>query len=202
MTLIKATPLYTFLSYCEKSPLPKKVLDCGAGGAVPPLALFRAQGYETYGIEIDQGQIDRASEFCRAHDMELNIRKGDICHIPFPDASFSFLYSYHTSVHIQKADFAKAMAEFHRVLIPGGLCFVDFLSQECDSYGGGIETGPGQYLYAEDNKAVLYVHYTKDEIDGLISGFTPIHTEERSVTRYIRETCYRSGLYEYIMEKV
>jgi len=34
------TPLFDFLNECNKSTLEKKILDCGAGGGAPPLAIF------------------------------------------------------------------------------------------------------------------------------------------------------------------
>jgi hypothetical protein len=47
MEITWATPLYEFLRQCNASPLAKKILDCGAGGARPPLSLFHHHGYET-----------------------------------------------------------------------------------------------------------------------------------------------------------
>lgn len=198
---IHATPLYTFLSFCEKSPLPKVILDCGAGGACPPLYLFYNHGYETHGIEIDTDEIDKASEFSREKGIDMNIIHGDMLHIPFPDESFSFLYSYHTSVHMPKADFAQAVSEFHRVLTPGGLCFIDFLNPECDTYGYGTETGHGEYMTTEGKKTVLYTHYTGSEIGRLLHGFQIIRKEARSIHSTIGNTHHASGLYEYIVEK-
>lgn len=49
--LINAFPLYNFLKYCNNSSHEKIILDCGAGGANPPLSLFYEFAYKTYGIE-------------------------------------------------------------------------------------------------------------------------------------------------------
>ena len=38
-------PLYRFLQYCSEYDISRSVLDCGAGGELPPLALFYENGY-------------------------------------------------------------------------------------------------------------------------------------------------------------
>ncbi|MGC1120504.1 MAG: hypothetical protein WBA22_05365 [Candidatus Methanofastidiosia archaeon] len=50
-------PLYAFLRECNASSLEKEVLDCGAGGERPPLALFYEYGYKTLGIDTSDEQI-------------------------------------------------------------------------------------------------------------------------------------------------
>ena len=49
--IYRQTQLYKFLEYCNKSNMEKKILDCGAGGNMPPLGLFYSEGYETYGFK-------------------------------------------------------------------------------------------------------------------------------------------------------
>ena len=60
--------LYTFLGFTEKSSLDKKVLDCGAGGIRPPLALFSQRGYQTYGIDISEKAINASKKFAFEND--------------------------------------------------------------------------------------------------------------------------------------
>ena len=149
-------PIYIFLNYCDSSPLEKKILDCGAGGPNPPLSLFHESGYQTYGIEISEDQIYQSSLFCKEHNVHLNIIQGDMKDIPFQDVSFSFLFSYNTSVHIKKSDFSIAISEFFRVLQPGGLCYVNFLTHECSTYGAGTEINEGEFIQVDNDEDVLY----------------------------------------------
>ena len=79
---IVAAALYTFLTYCQDSPLDRVVLDCGAGGATPPLAMFRAHGFRTHGIEISARQLALARRFCQERDLELNLIHGDMRDLP------------------------------------------------------------------------------------------------------------------------
>ncbi|MHA2495190.1 MAG: class I SAM-dependent methyltransferase [Candidatus Hodarchaeales archaeon] len=71
-------PLYGFLKKTEASSLDKEVLDCGAGGAMVPLALFKALGYKTHGLEIADHSLNLARKFCEEHGInseDLDIRK-------------------------------------------------------------------------------------------------------------------------------
>lgn len=97
--LISAVPLYNFLKYCNANPNEKIILDCGAGGSNPPLSLFHEFGYKTYGIEISEDQLKEANLFCDNHNIDLNIKYGDMKKIPFDNDFFSFLFSYNTSVY-------------------------------------------------------------------------------------------------------
>lgn len=191
--IINAYPLYNFLRYCESSNLDKKVLDCGAGGVRPPLSLFSEFGYDTHGIELCDEQLRKAQDFSEKHHMELDIVKGDMRYLPYENETFSFLFSYNTSVHMLKKDFAKALLEFKRVLNKDGLCYVNFLSKKCDTYGNGELISEGEYKQLEDGEVVYFCHYDEDEIMDLLGGFIIIYKEERIVERLIEEKMYRSA---------
>ena len=199
---INAFPLYNFLKYCNSSSHEKIILDCGAGGSNPPLSLFYEFKYKTYGIELSEEQLKKAKEFCETHNMDLNIISGDMTKIPFERDFFSFLFSYNTSVHIKKTDFLLAMQEFSRVLKPGGLCYVNFLSEECDSYGKGIEISTGEFIQKEFGEEVLYSHYNVDELEKYFNGFDNVYSEKRLVKRNIEGEVYTSGYLDYILRKL
>lgn len=79
----------------------KNILDCGAGGDYPPLAIFSEFGYKTYGIEISDSQIEKAKVFEEQVGLELNISKGDIRELPFEDESISYIYSYNSIFYMK-----------------------------------------------------------------------------------------------------
>ena len=114
--VIWATPLYKFLKYCNDSPLDKTVLDCGAGGDDPPLQLFYECGYETFGVEVAENPFRQAKKFCREHCTELNIMKGDMRHLSFKNASFSFVYSLNAIFFMTKKDIKLSIKEIERIL--------------------------------------------------------------------------------------
>lgn len=199
--LISAFPLYNFLKYCNDSSLEKVILDCGAGGINPPLSLFYEFGYKTYGIEICEEQLEKANLFCDENNINLNITTGDMKEIPFGDEFFSFLFSYNTSVHMKKKDFLFALKEFYRVLKPEGLCYVNFLNEECDSYGKGNQVNEGEFIQIEDGQGVFYCHYKEDEIEQCFNGFEILYKEKRTIQRKIDGEKYTSSYFDYILMK-
>ena len=82
-------PLLGFLSTCNKTSLKKKVLDCGAGGRSPPLAIFHEHGYECHGIEISKSRMKTAQNYAEQNKLNLNIILGDMRTLQYCKASFS-----------------------------------------------------------------------------------------------------------------
>lgn len=201
--LIKAVPLYNFIRYCNESGLEKTVLDCGAGGSNPPLSLFWEFGYKTYGIELSEEQLLKANSFCEKYNMNLNIKQGDMTKLSFENNNFSFLFSYNTSVHILKKYFNDAIDEFYRVLKKDGFCYINFLSEECDSFGQGTSLEKGEFLNIEDGEEVIYVHYKEKEIEDALEakGFEIIYKEKRIINRINGDEESKSSSFDYIVKK-
>ncbi len=164
--------LLGFLQECNKISLEKKILDCGAGGPTPPLAIFNREGYKTYGIEILENRIDQADKYAKEHNMELNIIKGDMRELPYEDETFSFVFSHHTINHLVKSDIRKSMKEMERVLVPGGLIYVNIPSIDCASYDKNMDTTNGELVQLERGKEVIHCFFQDDEADAFFENFT------------------------------
>jgi ubiquinone/menaquinone biosynthesis C-methylase UbiE len=194
-----AIPVYGFLSVIvarqsQEGAVPQgkafprsKVLDCGAGGPVPPLALFHQQEFEGWGIDTSEGQLDKARQFCEEQGIELHLREGDMRHIPFEDETFDYVYEHYSMCHLSKRDTARAVSEMHRVLKRGGLCFLGVISD--DSWPKslfGEEREPGEYRGEEGGHGLtLHAMFTDDEADELVSAWEVVSKEKQ--TRYLRE---------------
>lgn len=199
--LIRATPLYNLIRMSTDAGLGMKVLDCGAGGSLPPLYLFHSLGYETAGIEIAEGQIEKANEFCRVNSIELNIQKGDMRSLPFPDGSFPVVYSYNSIFHMTKEDIIISIHEMLRVLEPGGLCYFNLLSADDDGYGEGTCSAPGEYVQDEGDGTVIHAYFADEEIDGVIRGARMRYREKRSIYMYADAEVYHPVYLDYIVTK-
>jgi ubiquinone/menaquinone biosynthesis C-methylase UbiE len=199
--IIYRPSIYKFLRFTNESSLEKTILDCGAGGRQPLIALFKEQGYKTCGIEISESAIRCANEFAEKHNIgDLNIQKGDMRKLPYKEEFFSFVYSYHTIFHLQKNDVAIAMREMLRVLKKNGLCFVNFLWVEDSSYGRGEEVGVGEY-YLEEAQSIH--SYFEDDEPGKYFSSTEIIYKEKSIISTIswRGEPIAQGYIEYIARK-
>jgi ubiquinone/menaquinone biosynthesis C-methylase UbiE len=199
--LFRQTQLYKFLNYCNQSNLEKVVLDCGAGGNCPPLALFSDFGYKTYGIELSDSQIEKAKEFSKVNNIDINISIGNMTNLPFDDESISFIYSYNTIFHMKKADILKAISEIKRVLKPGGICFVNFLSINDQNCGDGEKIGEGEFLQEEDGQNVIHTYYDINEAEVHFKGMNILMKENRILERIFEGEKIKQGYIDYIVQK-
>lgn len=159
--------LYDFLSLIESSSLEKKILDCGAGGPRPPLALFRSFGYEAHGIDISEMQVEEANAFSKQHNLDLKLEIGDMRQLPYDDEIFSHVFTQNTLCHLPKAEAKKAVEEMIRVLRKEGYLLVDFMSTDCSYFGAeslGEEVNPGEFQYIDDDgNEVFHCFYDDSE---------------------------------------
>ncbi len=199
--IFRQTQLYKFLSYCNKINLEKTILDCGAGGNCPPLALFQQYGYKTYGIELNDLQIEKAQNFCKEHNVEINISKGDMRELPFKDKSISYIYSYNTIFHMKKKDISKAVKEIRRVLKPRGICFINFLSIYDDDYGQGEKVGEGEFLQSEGDNKVIHTYYDVEEAEKHFKDMKILFKENRILERIFEGEKIKQGYIDYIVQK-
>lgn len=196
--------LFTFLLYCNSQGLEKTILDCGAGGSLPPLALFKEHGYETKGIDNSETAIEQAEKFQLEYGMKLNITKGDMRNLSFQDNSFSYCFSYNTIFHMSKEDIKKCLVEMKRVLVPGGLMFVNFVSTSDERCGSGEEVRPGEYYEIEHGEKVLHSYFEENEGNNLFEelGLKRVYQEVRKRTGPKRSGGFITlGYVDYIVEK-
>ena len=83
---------------------------------------MRAQGAETYGLDLSQVVAATAQRNGRALGDGGRLVQADIREVPFAPASFDLVYTMGTIEHI--AEYRQALAEVARVLRPGGLAVV------------------------------------------------------------------------------
>jgi len=198
-----AIPVYGFMSTIAAGGLPAedepwlKILDCGAGGPVPPVALFAQQGFEAFGVDIDPEQLDRARLFCEEQGIDVNLRQGDMRALPFEDESFDYVYEHYAMCHLSKVDTVKAMSEMQRVLKPGGACFLGVISTDC--WPGsffGEEKIPGEFWVMEDDELARHSMFTDAEADALVVGWEILSRKKQ--VRFMREAALETTLAEWM----
>jgi len=199
--LINQVQLYKFLKFCNDSSLEKSVLDCGAGGANPPLTIFSEHGYKTYGIEISDSQIEKAKLFSKKLGIELNISKGDMRNLPFEDESISHIYSYNSIFHMKKSDIKAAMDEVKRIMKPGGMCCVNFLSLNDEWFGNGKRLGENEFVQIERGEEVIHSYFDINEAESYFEGMKILFKENRIIEREYEGQMIRQGYIDYIARK-
>ena len=197
--------LYSFLKLIENSPLEKKILDCGAGGPKPPLVLFHNHGFDAYGIDISESQINRAKEFCEENEIKIDFRIGDMRLIPFENNFFSHIFTQHSICHLSKKDARNGIEEMYRVLRKEGYCFVDFMSVDCSYFRSptlGKEIRKGEFQYTDDDgDLVLHSFYDDDEPEEFFRQFEIVR-KDKIVSEYRSDPGQRTDCYlHYYLKK-
>jgi ubiquinone/menaquinone biosynthesis C-methylase UbiE len=89
-------------------------VGCGPGHIT---AFLTSLGVRAAGLDLSQGMVAQA----RQRHPDLEFSTGSMTALPAPDASWDGLVSFYSLIHmIDDADVRTALAEFRRVLVPGG----------------------------------------------------------------------------------
>jgi SAM-dependent methyltransferase len=107
-------------------PAGARVLDvpCGTGRHAVALA---ERGFEVAGLDLSESVLALAREA----GPSLDVRRGDMRELPWADGSFEAVLNLWTAFgyfESQEED-ERALAEFARVLVPGGLLILDTINQ-------------------------------------------------------------------------
>ena len=97
------------------------VLDCGVGTGALSGALARVAPtpFKLDAIDISARMLERASRSLRDTDLEVTLRQGDVCALPYRSDVFDLVMTAHVLEHL--VDPSLALHEMVRVLKPGGL---------------------------------------------------------------------------------
>lgn len=162
-----------------------KILDCGAGGSIPPLALFAEHGFDTYGIDNSEEQLEKAKQYCVEGEITIDLRPGDMRRIPYGDEEFDCVYEHYSMCHLNKGETAKAIREMYRVTRKNGLCFLGVISLESwPKRLYGEEKEPGEYWGEEDGQITQHSMFSDEEADELVSDWEICSKEKR--VNYLR----------------
>lgn len=129
----------------------RSILDAGCGTG----AILQRLGNPDKNVGVDLAP--EAISFCRQRGLN-NVRQGDICALPFEDASFDAVICSSVLYHEWVADVAGAVREMHRVLQPDGVLV--------------INVPAFRFLHSEHDEAVVTARrFRKSEVRKLLNDF-------------------------------
>jgi ubiquinone/menaquinone biosynthesis C-methylase UbiE len=193
--------IYNFLRYTEKYSVEKIVLDCGAGGRRPPLALFANHGYEACGIDNADSQIERANCFASEYNVKMNIRKADIRKIPFDNETFGCVYSWNSSIHLTKNDTEVALSEMLRVLKKRGLLYVNFIWDRDLTIDLGEERNMGEFWSTIDGEECVHSCFSETETNQFFTDVQLLYKQKRQITVMRDNKILNDAYLDYIVRK-
>ena len=201
MKVIYPAELYQLLRFTQNL-VEKTVLDCGAGGRKPPLALFHEYGFKTTGVEISPSQIEASKEYEKKHGIDLNIIEGDMLDLKFPNESFTCVYSYNSSIHLSKKDTGKAVTEMLRVLKPDCVMYINFIWEQAKQMYLGEERAPGEcWMMGRNGAEMLHTLFREEETDAIMEGTEILLKNKQLLTMKLGEELLDDAYIHYYIKK-
>jgi ubiquinone/menaquinone biosynthesis C-methylase UbiE len=102
--------------FCETLDTGDRLLDAGCGAGDPPLA---AAGENGVGLDFSREQLDLART-----TLSATLVQGDMTAPPFADNTFDAVAALYSLIHVPLDEHRDVLAEFARVLRPGGTLLV------------------------------------------------------------------------------
>lgn len=126
----------------------ESVLEVAVGTGLTFAGLLRANPHgRTAGVDLTEGMLRRARERAslvvrevKGHEGRYELQLGDAHHVPFEDAGFDLLVNNYMFDLLPEADFLPVLAEFRRLLKPGGRLVLVNMSQAEWFWHGIAET--------------------------------------------------------------
>ncbi len=103
------------------------VLDAGCGAGLP-IAAQLAEAYRVVGVDFSARQLRLAARHVPAALLACQ----DLTRLGLAAGAFDAICSYYAIIHIPRAEHAGILADFHRLLRPGGLAFLCLGAEELD----------------------------------------------------------------------
>lgn len=150
-----------------------RILDAGCGPG-SDAAVFAERGLDVVGVDVTRSFLRDARRgvdgaFCRS----------DLRALPFEDAAFDGVWCCAALHHLPRADAPAALAEFQRVLAPGGVLFCTVKRGADAGFEPDHDHGGGDPRY--------FAYYTGDEFRALLAdaGFEPsVRVDDRWVSAF------------------
>jgi len=138
---------------------------CGSGKYSIPLQM---RGFDVIGVDVSSGAIEMAVKGSICRELDIKFLAADIGYLPFPSSSFDVIWCYGVLQHLLSAERELAINEFRRLLPRNGILFMEVFGKEDMRYGGNeVEND----TFKRKN-GIIYHYFNKDELNGLLSGFS------------------------------
>lgn len=105
--------------FIERLPLHVKVLDAGCGAGIP-ISQMLSEHFQVTGVDFSEAQI----ELSKKNVPNATFLCEDMTKLNFPENTFDGITSYYAIIHIPREEHQSLLANFHRMLKPGGFALL------------------------------------------------------------------------------
>ena len=144
------------------------VLDVGCGPAGHLTRYLADRDVRIEGLDVSPAVVAEA----RRRNPDLGFWLGDLRELPADDMALAGIVAFYSVVHLPRAEWPVAFAEFHRALVPGGLLLLAV-------HGGVGETGVEGWFGHDVSVRTTFVDL--DELTALVTaaGLTVLERDQR-----------------------
>ena len=161
-------------------------LGCGLGRHT---VFFAKQGFCVSAMDLSKEAVESTKAWLKSEEMTAAVKTGDMLSLPYSDAAFDCLFSYHVISHTDTPGVKKIISEIRRVLAPGGEVFLTLCSKDTWAYKeAGFPVIDENSVLKTDGAEVDVPHFyvNLEDVLALFKGFEFIKV------RHI-DDCYFDG---------
>lgn len=163
---------------------PARFLDIGLGvGRHTKLAA--EFGFRAFGVDISFVGLQHARERLLAAGLQASLSQASMLALPYIDCSFAALLSYGVFYYGTANEMRQAIAEVHRILVPGGKALVVLRTTDDYRFGKGVRLGRNtfQLTIAETNELHSTQHFlAADDVPVYFARFAYMGFEKTETT--------------------
>jgi SAM-dependent methyltransferase len=163
---------------------PARFLDIGMG-AGRHTKLAAELKFQAFGVDFSIVGLQRARERLLTARLRAGLAQASMLALPCRDCSFAVVLSYGVFYYGTADEMNQAIAEVHRVLVPGGKAFVVLRTTDDYRCGKGIRIGHNtfQLNIAETNELNSTQHFlTAEDVSAYFANFSQMSFEKTETT--------------------
>ena len=103
----------------ERLPVHASVLDAGCGAGIP-ISQMLSDRFQVTGVDFSEAQV----ELAKKNVPNARFLCEDMTKLDFPEGTFDGITSYYAIIHIPREEHQELLANFHRMLKPGGVALL------------------------------------------------------------------------------
>ncbi len=107
------------IEFMEQLPENARVLDAGCGAGIP-ISQMLSERFQVTGVDFSEAQIELAKQ----NVPNAQFLCQDMTKLDFPESTFDGITSYYAIIHIPRQEHQALLANFHRMLKPGGVALL------------------------------------------------------------------------------
>ena len=130
-----------------------RFLDLGCGAGRHAIALAR-DGFDVHATDLSETGINFLQSWASEEGLKVSAKVGVVENIEYPDDYFDGLVCFGVYNYLTLDAAVEAFSELHRVLKPGGKCFVMLRSDDDWRKEKGTEVSPGVFQMDELKETV------------------------------------------------